>query len=692
MKKLIIDKLSIRTSTNDGLYGVDIPFSSGLNIIHAENTHGKSTCIQSIIFALGLEGCLGPSRKVPLKTALTSKLRKPDGSMALISESKVYLQISNGSEFVTIMRSSDVNRKDLISVYPGVLAQQVINDNPRPKDYFLKLEGSASRERGFHYFLCNFIGANLPKVLKFDGSESLLYLESIFTMNYVEQTRGWGGILNILPTYLGIKDLSARIIEYTLDLDVQEITKKRQNLIQKKKDAERKWCYALDNLISIAKSSSGFVSEELTDQISKNTHISDKSYLYYYDSDERCTYFNLIHDLSLELTSLKLKNSGFQPDKQKITELNNSLKDKTALLHQQEQAVSLLASDLDISQQYTKSIELRIHDVNDSLRKYKDLLRLDSMGSEEEFGLSSGECPTCHMEIEDSLLSHVQHDQIKILGLEDNIKYLEKQKDTFDALLKSERKNTELKEARLNLANREISEARSLIREIKSSLIDEKSMPSRSDLKKELLIESKIETLEKSLRLESETKSKLKEALSAWKFAESALQALPRNGFSHKDRLKLKVLRESFIQNLSCFGYKSNELEDFRISEQSYKPTLNDIDINSEASASDNIRVIWSYLYSMLTLDNKPEVEKTNHLGLLILDEPRQQEAKNSSFKEFITKAAETKKTKKQIIIGTSEDFEDLKGTIVDLDVNLQHFESEIIKKIDFKASHQIGC
>ncbi|HHQ4926593.1 TPA: AAA family ATPase, partial [Aeromonas veronii] len=106
MSRLKIEQLSVRTNTNDGLYGVDIPFSSGLNIIHAENTHGKSTCIQSIVYALGLEGTLGPSRKVPLKTALTSQLRKANGSIALIFESKIYLQISNGIKTITIMRSS----------------------------------------------------------------------------------------------------------------------------------------------------------------------------------------------------------------------------------------------------------------------------------------------------------------------------------------------------------------------------------------------------------------------------------------------------------------------------------------------------------------------------------------------------------------------------------------------------------
>ncbi|HHQ4926545.1 TPA: hypothetical protein ACSP33_004265, partial [Aeromonas veronii] len=281
------------------------------------------------------------------------------------------------------------------------------------------------------------------------------------------------------------------------------------------------------------------------------------------------------------------------------------------------------------------------------------------------------------------LLPNIKHENIKVLGLDDNIKYLEKQKDTFDSLLKLEKQNTLGKEIRLEQGNHQIIRSRALIREIKSSLIDENSTPSRSDIKKELIIENEIELLNRALADESEIKGRLQSALNDWKLAESALQALPRTGFSQNDWHKLKILRESFIKYLGDFGYSSNELEDFRISEQSYKPTLNDVDINSEASASDNIRVIWSYLYSILTLDEKKGVASTNHLGLLILDEPRQQEAKNESFKAFITKVAEIKNSGKQVIIGTSEEYHDLLSTIKDLEVNLKHFDSDIIKKLD---------
>ncbi|XNS81073.1 hypothetical protein AB6D09_017820 [Vibrio cyclitrophicus] len=682
MSKLKIEQLSIRTSTNDGMYGVDIPFEDGLNIIHAENTHGKSTCIQSIIFALGLEGCLGPSRKVPLKTALTTQLRKADGVMATIFESKILLQLSNGIETITVLRSSIFEKTKLVSVYKASTIEQVLEGNSTSKDYFLRDEGSATRERGFHCFLVDFIGITLPKVMKFNGSESSLYLESAFSINYVEQTRGWGGILNILPTYLGIKDLPARIIEHTLDLEVQKHTKKKQILNKKKKDAEQAWSIAVDNLFSTARSSNGFVSNELDEKISKSTYISNSSYLYVHNNSEQNSYKDRSDYLKSELQILKSRVSDNKVDEQKIAVLEEQLRQHSALLTEQERAIAFLISDLNTSEKYTSSIKVRINDVKDSLRKYKDLVRLESIGSEEQFQTNLMKCPTCHADIEDSLLSHVQSEQTKILGLGDNIKYLEKQKEAFDALLAGEKRNNNLKQMRLTEANGKLSETRQLIRAIKDSLIDTQATPSRIDIKRELLVENEIERLESALQNELRIKDRLTVALSDWSAAQSALEAIPHSGFSTNDWRKLKALKKSFIENLDEFGYSSNSLSDFQISHTSYKPTLNDIDINSEASASDNIRVIWSYLYSVLTLDINSSLP-TNHLGLLIMDEPRQQEAKNESFSTFISRAASVKKMKKQIIIGTSEEYSDLLDTIAGHPTNLMHFDSDIVKKLD---------
>ena len=121
--RLKINKLRIETSTDHGLFGVEIPFLDGLNIIHAENTFGKSTCLQSIIFALGLEGVLGPIKGTPLKSALTRALRVNEVEEALVSSSNVFLELENNlGEIITICRNSKTESSGLVKVWfgPGV--------------------------------------------------------------------------------------------------------------------------------------------------------------------------------------------------------------------------------------------------------------------------------------------------------------------------------------------------------------------------------------------------------------------------------------------------------------------------------------------------------------------------------------------------------------------------------------------
>lgn len=197
MSRLKINRLKIISRTNEGDFGVDIPFAYGLNIIRADNTLGKSTCVQSIMYALGLEGTLGPSRKTPLKSALTTRLKKSDGSYALVTESRIYLEISNqAGEVVTVTRSSVEEKNRVISVYPKAAGMIDYFSDSSFTDYFVRDPGAAVRGRGFHNFLERFLGIEDPQVVKYDGSTCPLYLESIFAVNYVEQTRGWGGILN----------------------------------------------------------------------------------------------------------------------------------------------------------------------------------------------------------------------------------------------------------------------------------------------------------------------------------------------------------------------------------------------------------------------------------------------------------------------------------------------------------------
>ena len=100
---LAISRLKIIAKTIDGDYGVDIPFEKGLFILRLDNSHGKSTCINAIAYALGMEKSLGlGSAKLPFPPSLTKALEGDDGTEHLIIKSSVMLEIENKNNNATV--------------------------------------------------------------------------------------------------------------------------------------------------------------------------------------------------------------------------------------------------------------------------------------------------------------------------------------------------------------------------------------------------------------------------------------------------------------------------------------------------------------------------------------------------------------------------------------------------------------
>ena len=56
---LKIRAIKLEVNTTSGLYGAEFSFTKGLNIIRGDNSTGKSSLFQSILYALGFEELLG---------------------------------------------------------------------------------------------------------------------------------------------------------------------------------------------------------------------------------------------------------------------------------------------------------------------------------------------------------------------------------------------------------------------------------------------------------------------------------------------------------------------------------------------------------------------------------------------------------------------------------------------------------
>ncbi len=250
---LRIRHLRLRASTTEGVYGVDLQFGPGLTVVWADNTKGKSTCMQGMLYALGMERMLSPRREVPLPHAMTTYLMTDAGEKLGVLESSASLEIENGAgEVITVHRAikSQLDRR-LISVDFGSALVDGTK-NLRRRDFFVIDPGAASREDGFHHFLEGFLGWSLPMVRSYDAPETKLYLETIFPLFWVEQKTGWSSIPATIPTYLRIREVHKRAIEFIMDLDVHRLELHRQQLDDLFAANKREWRALWDEMERIA--------------------------------------------------------------------------------------------------------------------------------------------------------------------------------------------------------------------------------------------------------------------------------------------------------------------------------------------------------------------------------------------------------------------------------------------------------
>jgi hypothetical protein len=235
--------LRLRSFTATRAFGADIPFKAGLNIIQAPNTSGKSTCLQAIIYALGLERSLGPQLTIPLPYAMREQIHEAEEApYELVLQSYVELEIENGRGEIVVLHRDVVGGKNTkllqTSQGPGLSSGLPFGER---RDYYVLDAGSATHESGFHAFLAVFIGWQMPVVARYDGSECPLYLEAIFPMLFVEQKRGWSAIQGPFPTYFRIQDVARRVMEFLLDLEAARNRRRRAELRGAISDFVNRW-------------------------------------------------------------------------------------------------------------------------------------------------------------------------------------------------------------------------------------------------------------------------------------------------------------------------------------------------------------------------------------------------------------------------------------------------------------------
>ena len=672
-----IRHLQIRIKTEKGLFGTDIPFNNGLTILRAGNSMGKSTCVRCIMVALGLEDMLTNSKQdLPLPQVMKSKLLFNDKYINVI-ESDVYLEVENNNEErIVIHRTIKGERnKDLITVIFG----PALTSNKwsfKTKDYFVSRSGAAVREAGFHHFLISFLGWELPKVQTYTNGDVPLYIQCIFPYFFVEQTRGWSSLTPPITTKYRIRDPHKRVVEFILKLDATTIAKKRIEYKNRLNEISAKWNEIITALSNLPKSIGGICKNLPNAPISNWPPKPWPSIIIPNDNEwisfEKLLSLHKQQLISLESEQIPTVRQVVQEDEHDLSKLTDEIKEKELIL-------SNLFGQLELEKAEFHELDTGLESIKKDITRYKDTRTLASLGSIAP-NINNKVCPTCHQQIEDSLSPIAQGQEI--MTLEDNIKLLEEQKIIYTKTLVNSNKVIQAIEAKITNFQRELNNDRAQIRAVKETLTTDNNSPSIEEIRKRI-------ELEETINLETEISNRFEDGLldlevlsESWLRWSSELSNLPKEDISQEDGNKITMWNKIFREQLIAYDFQSIKPNEITISQDTYFPIHQGYDLPSNISASDFIRVIWSYLFGLLEVSQNI---KTNHLGFLLYDEPKQQSAKEISFAALLKRASTVYNADQQVIFATSENENSLSTILekISSPVSLIKFPGRIIQPLN---------
>jgi hypothetical protein len=656
------------------VFGSDLAFEPGLVVLQGGNSCGKSTCVQAILYALGLEQMLGPSHEIPLPPSMTKLIQEGDREHAVL-ESNVFLEIENGrGEPLTIQRGV-VGQRDwrLVSVWSGRVMFGESADSPQ-RDYFLRDPGSASREHGFHTMLAEFLGWQLPTVTTYRDAATRLYLQCIFPLAIVEQKHGWSGIQATMPRFLGIREVERRAFEFVAALDASAIQARRQQLTQREELAKRNWA----DIVREARQSYETHGAALTGFPAVPTieFPSDPS-----PGVLRPVpgggWIPLSEALRSDREELRRLTDEEIPAAADVTgQAEAALTDLRQKLSEAEAVIAQLTGDLEGEQGQLVAIDMRLEALAEDIGRYNDMARLKRYGSATHLDLLRGQCPTCNQALVDSLLpQNVEH---TVLSVEENVAFLGEQRSSFKRMRENTSRRVVALDSRLGAAMTAAKELRAEIRAWKATLIQAGKAPSVAALRKQMMVEARVRESEELEELLADYVSRLTALAREWRAIQEEKELLPDGVLSPDDLSKLRRFETLFREQTQQYGFSSFSPALLGISEHNYLPTREGFDLSFDISASDGVRVIWAYYHGLLELARETA---TNHPRFLVFDEPQQQKMKNLSFSEFLRRASASS-DEDQVVFATSEDPDRLRGMLAGLPHHLVAFEGKLLKRI----------
>lgn len=674
---LRINAIKIQIVTADGLYGFEQSFQNGLNIIRGNNSSGKSSLFQAILYALGLEELLGGKNEKTMQSVLKDQVEFPDSNFHEVLQSEVFLEIENKNT-ITIRRSiiSPTESPKLVNIYYGNLLTGNNKYLKKQSMYIHDKGGATDTTYGFHFFLSEFLGWSLPEVINNQGQPAHLYIQQIAPIFMIEQKSGWSDFFSTMP-YYGIKQATSRVIEFILNMDIFENQKKKTELNYREDCLKEMWKTEYIKISNLARDTR-YDLQGLTENPSilniKEVFLAKETKNGVIDIESE---LSLLQKEYEELSQTPVKSVGENAEifEKELNNLQYILKKKSLLY-------DVLNSDLLLNEQQLEELKEQLLDVSSDLQKNKSALKITNLGGEIQSEIAISICPTCHQHIEDSLLPH--NVQEIPMSIDENIQYLESKKKMIEKYIEGQSKKCNEYNRNLNILKQELANIRAQIRSLKKDLIEDNRLPSISDIEYRLNLKKKIGFFDRKIDEFNELKEKFRNLSIEYKQLLVSKKNMLESFSSNTDRNKVNDLEFFFKTALTDFKYESKPIETIRISPDDYLPltqliTGEKYNIRFDSSASDFIRCLWAYYIALMQTSLK---YKGNHPNLLMFDEPKQQDMSEEGFKIFLHKLSEFSSEQVLVFASFENKDESFLSATEGLTYNLIRIEEKLIKPL----------
>ena len=266
-------------------------------------------------------------------------------------------------------------------------------------------------------------------------------------------------------------------------------------------------------------------------------------------------------------------------------------------------------------------------EASEDLERNKTTAKLRELGATRDISIATGHCPTCHQIVEDTLLSESVVGPQMDLAM--NISYLESQSRMLQRQIAGVREQINSTEARADELAKALAAKHDYLNAMRGDM-SSGAAESKAVVRRQVQIEVELESIVSFTRIAAILADKLVEISKRLTANQLARKEIPKSAYTAADEERISMFQKQFRANAGSFGYESAPIAEIEISRDNLVPCLSQLelrairtDIKSDSSASDFVRLIWSYLLAL----HQTSAHATmlgNHPGILLLDEPGQ--------------------------------------------------------------------